>query len=52
MIKSIGILYICTGPYALFWKDFYESFENKFLPSYEKKYYVFTDVEEIFAEKI
>ena len=50
MTKSIGILYICTGPYVLFWKDFYESFEKNFLPSYEKKYYVFTDAEEIFAE--
>ena len=50
MTKSIGILYICTGPYVLFWKDFYESFEKNFLPSYEKRYYVFTDAEEIFAE--
>lgn len=50
MKKSIGILYICTGPYVLFWKDFYESFEKNFLPGYEKRYYVFTDAEEIFAE--
>lgn len=50
MTKSIGILYICTGPYVLFWKDFYELFEKNFLPSYEKRYYVFTDAEEIFAE--
>lgn len=50
MTKSIGILYICTGPYVLFWKDFYESFEKYFLPGYEKRYYVFTDADEIFAE--
>ncbi len=50
MTKSIGILYICTGPYSLFWKDFYESFEKYFLPDYEKRYYVFTDADEIFAE--
>ena len=50
MTKSIGILYICTESYVLFWKDFYESFEKNFLPSYEKRYYVFTDAEEIFAE--
>lgn len=48
---SIGILYICTGPYALFWKEFYESFEKKFLLGLQKKYYVFTDADEIFAEE-
>lgn len=51
MTGSIGILYICTGPYALFWKDFYESFEKKFLPDFKKNYYVFTDAEKIFAEE-
>lgn len=50
MKKSIGILYICTGPYVLFWKDFYESFEKKFLEDYEKRYFVFTDAKEIYAE--
>lgn len=40
---NIGILYICTGPYVLFWEDFYKSFEKNFLPNTEKKYYVFTD---------
>lgn len=48
MNKSIGILYICTGPYILFWKDFYESFEEKFLPSYQKKYFVFTDADTVY----
>lgn len=43
MNRSIGILYICTGPYKLFWKDFYESFEKYFLPETEKRYFVFTD---------
>ena len=50
MSKSIGILYICTGPYTLFWKDFYESFESKFLPGFEKRYYVFTDADVIYAQ--
>ena len=36
MKKSIGVLYICTGPYVLFWKDFFESFEKNFLPNIEK----------------
>lgn len=49
-MKKIGILYICTGPYCLFWKEFYKSFEDKFLCNFEKKYYVFTDSEKIYAE--
>lgn len=51
MNKSIGILYICTGPYALFWKDFYESFEKFFLPGYRKKYFIFTDSDEIYKQE-
>ena len=46
----IGILYICTGKYDLFWKDFYLSAEKFFVPSHEKTYFVFTDAEEIYAE--
>ena len=45
--KSIGILYICTGPYSLFWDDFYSTFEKHFLKNTQKKYFVFTDSEEI-----
>lgn len=51
MNKSIGILYICTGPYILFWKDFYESFEEKFLPGYQKKYFVFTDADTVYEQE-
>lgn len=43
MKKTIGMLYLCTGPYSLFWEDYYKSFEEKFLPDIEKYYYVFTD---------
>jgi hypothetical protein len=45
MKKTIGILYICTGKYNIFWKDFYESSENYFLKeeNYSKEYFVFTD---------
>ena len=50
MSESIGILYICTGPYVVFWKEFYESFEKNFLPDYEKRYFVFTDSDRIFAD--
>lgn len=51
MAKSIGILYICTGPYYLFWEDFYKSFEKNFLPDTEKRYFVFTDASNIFASE-
>ncbi len=43
MGKSIGILYLCTGSYYLFWEGFYRSFEKKFMPDVLKRYYVFTD---------
>lgn len=41
--KIVGILYICTGPYKLFWDNFYNSFEKYFLTDCEKRYFVFTD---------
>ena len=50
MDKSIGILYICTGPYYLFWEDFYKSFQEKFLRNTKKKYFVFTDADHIYSE--
>lgn len=40
---SVGILYICTGQYSVFWKDFYLSSEKFFLKECKKKYFVFTD---------
>ena len=51
MKKSIGILYICTGPYVLFWEDFYKSFQKRFLIDFEKHYFVFTDAEEIYGQE-
>ena len=45
---TIAILYICTGEYVLFWENFYASAEKHLLPDYEKHYFVFTDVAEIF----
>jgi hypothetical protein len=44
---KIGILYICTGKYSVFWKDFYETAEENFLPATEKHYYVFTDDDQL-----
>lgn len=48
---KIAILYICTGEYAVFWKDFYCSFELNFLRGDVKEYFVFTDCECIYGEK-
>ena len=42
-MKKIGIFYICTGPYKLFWEDFYNSAEQYFLQNIEKHYFIFTD---------
>jgi len=47
MSKKIGILYICTGNYVLFWKEFYESMERHFIADSEKHYFVFTDSPEV-----
>jgi len=58
---DIAILYICTGNYSIFFKDFYKSAETNFLPNYKKHYFVFTDkkfffkkpnIEYIFQKKI
>lgn len=40
---KLGVLYICTGKYAIFWKEFYESCESKLLLEDEKYYFVFSD---------
>lgn len=50
---KIGILYICTGKYVIFWREFFQSMEENFLPEIEKHYFVFTDSSEIdFAGKV
>jgi len=48
---KIGILYICTGKYEIFWKDFYLSCEKYFIPEAEKHYFVFTDALKIDFEE-
>ena len=45
---TIAILYICTVEYVLFWENFYVSAEKHLLLDYEKHYFVFTDIAEIF----
>ena len=39
---KIGILYICTGNYTVFWEDFYESFSKYFCTNSEIHYFVFS----------
>lgn len=43
----MAILYVCTGRYSIFWKDFFLSCEQHFLPKHEKHYFVFTDNKDI-----
>lgn len=49
MIK-VAILYICTGKYDVFWKDFFDSYERNFLPKTRKEYFVFTDADKLYKE--
>lgn len=44
---KIAILYICTGRYAQFFDGFYESAEKFLLSGMEKRYFVFTDQEQL-----
>jgi hypothetical protein len=46
---TIGILYVATGKYTFFWKDFYESAEKNLFLDYKKKYFVFTDQPDLFS---
>lgn len=50
-VKRVAILYICTGKYDVFWREFFESYEENFLPNSLIEYFVFTDAEELYGEK-
>lgn len=47
MYMKIAILYICTGKYRRFFKDFYESAEKYLLSNTEKHYFVWTDDDDL-----
>ncbi len=47
-MKDVAILYMCSGSYIVFWKDFYDSSEKYFLPNSNKEYFVFTDAKDIY----
>lgn len=50
-MDKIAVLYMCTGKYAIFWKDFYKSSEQFFLQDCKKEYFVFTDVDKLWGEE-
>ena len=45
--RKIGILYICTGAYVVFWQDFHRSMEKKFCLNSSLEFFVFTDSDHI-----
>lgn len=47
---KIGILYYATGRYICFWEEFYKSAKKFLFPNYEKKFVVYTDSDEIYAQ--
>ena len=49
-MDKVGILYICTGKYSIFWKGFYESARDYLFCDTEKHFFVWTDDEEIFRQ--
>ena len=49
--KSIAILYVCTGKYTVFWKEFYISCMERFIPEYHKEFFVFTDAASVYNEE-
>lgn len=47
---KIAIVYICTGKYSIFWKNFYETSEQYLYPSIDKDYFVFTDDDNLISQ--
>lgn len=44
---SIGVLYVCTGKYAIFWDDFYFNSKKYLFTDCDITFFVFTDNQEI-----
>lgn len=49
--RKVAVLYICTGDYEVFWRDFFISSEENFLKQSEVHYFVFTDKDKIYGEE-
>ena len=50
-MRTVAMLYICTGKYRVFWPDFYKTFAKNFLPTCHKEFFVFTDAPAIEFER-
>lgn len=48
---KIAILYIGTGRYTVFWKDFFSSCEKFFIKNAQKHYFFFTDSKEFASDE-
>lgn len=49
---KIAILYICTGKYSIFWKEFYKSAQKNLFPNSEKHFFIFSDASsELFSNE-
>ncbi len=44
-MKKIGIICLANGPYSIFIDNLIQSCEEKFLPKYQKEYFIITDSE-------
>ncbi len=40
---NVAIVYICTGKYNIFFKNFFDSCENNFLQNFNKHYFIWTE---------
>lgn len=49
-LPTIGMLYLCTGRYTVFWPEFYRTFRKNFLPGCPKEFFVFTDAPSLEAD--
>lgn len=49
-MKTLAVLYICTGAYVALWRDFYPNFKANFLPDCDRTFFVFTDADHIAYE--
>lgn len=49
-MKKVGILYICTGKYDIFWDDYFASVKRYFLPDAQKDLFIWTDSDKIIQD--
>jgi len=45
--QKVGILYICTGRYDMFWESFYSAAKKNLFLEHDVHYYVFTDSDKV-----